>query len=74
MMLQKYSGTWQPSTHYVGNVFQLPVAKGEMDLLRDRIKQLEAELVKSSPIIGSTTVANSGKNFISIKSLHLTSQ
>ena len=71
MMLQQNSGTWQPSTHYVGNVFQPPVVKGEMDLLRDRIKQLEAELIKSSPIIGSTTVANSGKNFIFNKILAL---
>ena len=45
--------------------------KGEMDLLRDRIKELEVELTKSSPVIGSTTVANSCKNFIFRKILTL---
>ena len=64
VMLQQNSGNWQPSTHYLGNVLQPSRDKGEMYRLRDKIKQLEAELIKSSSIIGSNTVANFGKNFI----------
>ena len=63
-MIQQNSDNWQPLLYYSGNVFQPPGDKGEMDLLRDMIKQLEAQLSQSSPIIGSTTVGNSGKTLI----------
>ena len=63
-MLQNNSGNWQPPLHYPRNIFQPPRDKGEIDLLRDMIKQLDAQLSQSSPIIGSTIVDNFGKTFI----------
>ena len=70
-MLQQNSVNRQPPFHYSGNVFQPPGDKGEMDLFRDMIKQLKVELAKSSPVIGSTTVANYDKNFIFSKIITL---
>ena len=72
-MLQQNSSNWQ-LLHYSGNIFQPPGDdKDEMDLLRERIKQLEAQLSHFSSIIGSTLVANSGKTFIFSKILTLAS-
>ena len=43
------------------------VEKTEVDLLKEKIQQLEALISNSTSIIGYTSVANSGKNFISSK-------
>ena len=61
--------------HPTGNIWQQHQAstnqpnqpardKNEIDLLKEIMKQLKAIISNLSPIIGSTSVANSGKQFI----------
>ena len=62
-MIQPNSGNWQQNQIQLTHTSLHVGDKGEIELLRDKIKELEALLSKFPSIIESTSMANSSKNF-----------
>ena len=65
--------TWQPHQAPTNQSNQLGGDKNDFELLKEKVKHLESILSNSTPIIGSTSVANSGKKFILNKIFTMTS-
>ena len=63
-MFQPTSNAWQSHQAPTNQSNQPAGKKNDIELLKERMKQLEAILSNSSPIIGFNSVANSGKQFI----------
>ena len=78
-MMQPTANTWQPPTSNTWQQYPVHQSnesggdKKEIALLKEKVDQLVAILANSSSIIGSTSVANSGKKFILDKIFSITS-
>ena len=69
---QGYSTQVQPIIQSIEEKLKDKADKSEVDLLKEKIQQLAALISNSTSIIGSTSVANSGKNFILSKKISIT--
>ena len=70
---QHNGGNWQQYQTQLHPPPQSTGEKSELEILKARLNQLEDLISNSSSTISSTSVANSGKNFILSKILTITS-